>query len=197
MKQFDVSPDKTLLTVSMREKTQGSVFVTITATRPRDPAAEKTDQTLPILEPQNVELENGKVQVYAPDAIEVNTDAEKVVAVQPDPAPQAEAVANARLVSSWIYNHRPIEIPVHTVRKPTRLTAIVATKADVKQGQVEVTTEPQLTWSNTPESTPSDFRSSKHWRISCRLPRPQAGPLRQSSRKAGHHPRSTAGWRGQ
>ena len=140
MKQFDVSADKTLLTVSLREKTQGTVFLTITAMRPLDPAAEKTDQSLPILEPLNTELENGKVQVYAPEAIDVITDAEKLVAVQPDPAPQVEAVANARLVSSWIYNRRPIDIPVHTVRKPTRLTAIVASKADVKQGQVEVTT---------------------------------------------------------
>lgn len=141
MKQFDVSPDKKLLTVSLREKTQGTVVLTITGMRPLDPTAEKTDQTLPVLEPQNVELENGKIQVYAPEAIDVITDAEKLISVQPDPLPQAEAVANARLVSSWVYNHRPIEIPIKTVRKPTRLTAIVATRANVKQGQVQVTTQ--------------------------------------------------------
>ena len=95
---------------------------------------------MPVLEPQNAELENGKIQVYAPEAIDVITDAEKLVGVQPDPAPQAEPISNARLVSSWVYNHRPIEIPVRTVRKPTRLSAIVGTKANVKQGQIEVTT---------------------------------------------------------
>ena len=140
MKQFDVSPDKTLLTISLREKTQGSLIVTVFATRSLDPTAEKTDQLLPLLEPVGVEVENGKVQVYAPESLDVITDAEKLVAVQPDPAPQAEAIANARLVSSWIYNRRPIEIPVRTVRKPTRLTAFIGTKADVKQGQVQVTT---------------------------------------------------------
>lgn len=140
MKQFDVSPDKTTLSISLREKTLGSLVVTVFATRSLDPAAEKTDQTLPLLEPVGVELENGKVQVYAPDAIDVITDSEKLVAAQPDPAPQPEAVANARLVSSWLYNRRPVEIPVRTVRKPTRLTAFVGTRADVKQGQVQVTT---------------------------------------------------------
>ena len=140
MKQFDVSPDKTMLTVSLREKTLGALLLQITSIRSVDPAAEKTDQLLPLLEPLQTELENGKVQVYAPDAIDVITDTEKLVAVQPDPAPQAEPVANARLVSSWLYNRRPVEIPVRTVRKPTRLTAIVGTTADVKQGQVQVTT---------------------------------------------------------
>lgn len=140
MKQFDVSPDKTTLSISLREKTLGSLAITIFANRTLDPTAEKTDQLLPLLEPVGVELENGKVQVYAPDAIDVITDAEKLVSVQPDPAPQAEAVANARLVSSWLYNRRPVEIPVRTVRKPTRLTASIGTRADVKQGQVQVTT---------------------------------------------------------
>ena len=140
MKQFDVSPDKTMLTVSLREKTLGAMVVQVLSLRTLDPAAENTDQTLPLLEPQQLELENGKVQVYAPEAIDVITDAEKIVAAQPDPSPQAEQVANARLVSSWLYNRRPVEIPVRTVRKPTRLTAIVGTRADVKQGQVQVTT---------------------------------------------------------
>lgn len=140
MKQFDVSPDKKLLTIVLREKAQGTIAVTITSTRSLDPAAQNTEQVLPILEPQNAELENGKVQVYAPESIDVITDSEKRIGVQPDPAPQAEQVSNARLVSSWIYNRRPIEVPVRTVRKPTRLTAMVATKADVKQGQIEVTT---------------------------------------------------------
>lgn len=140
MKQFDISPDKTTLTVSLREKTLGSLTITIFAFRSLDPAVEKTDQILPTLEPVGAELENGKIQVYAPESIDVITDSEKLVAAQPDPAPQAESIANARLVSSWLYNRRPVEIPVRTVRKPTRLTATIGTRADVKQGQVQVTT---------------------------------------------------------
>lgn len=141
MKQFDVSDDKSTLTVSLREKTLGAVSVTVFAARPLDLAADAGDQQLPLLHPQGVELENGKVQVYAPEAIDVITDAEKLVGAQPDPSPQAESIANARLVSSWLFNRRPVEIPVRTVRKPTRLTAAVATRAEVQQGQVQVTTD--------------------------------------------------------
>lgn len=140
MKQFDVSPDKTLLTVSLREKTLGGLTLQVNSTRALDPTAEKTDQSLPLLEPLETEMETGKVQVYAPEAVDVITDAETLAAAQPDPAPQLEHVPNARLVSSWLYNRRPVEIPVRTVRKPTRLTAIVATKADVNQRQIQVTT---------------------------------------------------------
>lgn len=140
MKQFDVSPDKGLLTVSLREKTLGALLLQITSSRTLDPSAETTDQSLPLLEPLETELENGKVQVYAPEAIDVITDTEKLASAQPDPSPQAEVVVNARLVSSWVYNRRPVEIPVRTVRKPTRLTAVVGTKADVKQGQIQVST---------------------------------------------------------
>ena len=113
--------------------------MTITATRTLDPAAEKTDQVLPLLEPLNVELENGKVQVYAQAAIDVITETEKLVGVQPDPNPEAKEIANSRLVSSWVYTHRPVEIPVRTVRQLTRLVAVVGTKVDVKQGLVQVT----------------------------------------------------------
>lgn len=140
MKQFDVSSDKTTLTVGLREKTQGSVKLTVFATQAFDPSVEIAEQSLPLLEPLNVELEDGKIQIYAPDAIDVITNSEKLAGVQPDPAPQPEGVTNARLVSSWIYNHRPINISVHAVRKPTRVTASVSTEADVKQGQVQVTT---------------------------------------------------------
>ena len=97
MKQFDVSPDKSTLTIGLKEKALGSVSVTIVSTRTLDPAAEKTDQSLPILEPLNIELENGKVQVYAPDSIEVISDAERLNSVQPDPASQAEPIPNVRL----------------------------------------------------------------------------------------------------
>lgn len=145
MKQFDVSPDKSTLTVSLREKTLGSLVITVFASRTLDPTAEKSDQTLPTLEPVGAELENGKVQVYAPESIDVITDTEKLVAVQPDPSPQAEGIANARLVSSWLYNRRPIEIPVRTVRKPTRLTASIGTRVDVEQGQIHVTTNLNFT----------------------------------------------------
>jgi hypothetical protein len=141
MKQFDVSTDQKTLTISVREKTQGSLTITVAAVKTIDPASENTSQKLPLLEPMHVEVETGKIQLFASESIEVIADAEKTIGVQPDPVPEADAVANVPLVASWIYNGRPIEISVQTVRKPTRLTAIVGTEADVKQGQVHVLTQ--------------------------------------------------------
>ena len=141
MKQFDVSPDKSMLTISLQEKTIGNIAMTLFATRPIEPAAQKTDQLLPLLEPIGVNIETGRVQVYAPEFLDVLTDTETLIAAQPDPTPVGEAVAGSRLVSSWVYNRRPVEIPVRTVRKPTRLTALIGTRATVLQGLIQVTTD--------------------------------------------------------
>lgn len=140
MKQFDVSPDKSMLTVGLREKTQGTITLTVTAVREWDATGQEEDQVAPLLEPEKVEVEVGRVQIYAPEAIDVISDVERLVNVQPDPSPRPESLPNARLVSSWIYNRRPAEIPIQTVQKPTRLTAVIVTRADVKQHQVQVTT---------------------------------------------------------
>ena len=140
LKQFDLSPDKTMLTISLREKTMGDLMVVVASKRPFDAATEKAAFSLPILEPQSVEVEKGTVQVYTPDAIEVITDTDKLLSAQPDPKSSADNLANVRLVSAWSFNRRPVDIPVRTLRKPTRLTAVVGTRVDVKQGQIQVTT---------------------------------------------------------
>ncbi|WLD11030.1 hypothetical protein [Planctellipticum variicoloris] len=138
MKQFDVSPDQSQLTILLKEKLQGEVAVQVVCVKTLDTQAAAADQMAPLLEPEGTELENGSVQIYAPDSLEVITDIEKVVSAQPDPNPQAGGIPNSRLVSSWVYNRRPVEIPVRMVRKPTRLTATVGTRIDARQGQVQV-----------------------------------------------------------
>lgn len=140
LKQFDVSADQSTLTISLREKTMGDLLVVVTSRRPFTSTTEKATFSLPILEPQAVEVEKGAVQVYAPDAIEVITDNDKLISAQPDPKASVEPLPNVRLVSSWSFNRRPVDIPVRTLRMPTRLTAVVGTKVDVKQGQLLVTT---------------------------------------------------------
>jgi hypothetical protein len=138
MKQFDLSPDKRTLTVALREKVQGGLSLAVTGVRAGDFADLAAEQPLPVLEPLGVELEAGKVHVFASEAIEVVTDVSKVVSAQTDPSPQPASVRDARLASAWMFNRRPVTIPARLVRKPTRLTAQVATTLDVRQGQVQV-----------------------------------------------------------
>ncbi len=140
LKQFDVSPDRQTLRITLKERRTGALSIRVQASRTRDAAAEAADGLVPLLEPIGVELENGKLRVRAPDALDVITDTEKIVGLQPDPQPGDDTPAGLRLISAWTFNRRPVSLPARTVAKPTRLTAGVATTLDVKQGQVQVNT---------------------------------------------------------
>ncbi len=140
--------DKTsrLLTVVLAQRRQGVLGLTITAHQTFDGEAETVDVSLPVIEPQGVVRENGTISVYAPDAFEVITDEEKLAGIQPNRSGRAGAtVGRARLASAWQYTSYPTEgtrqrlaLPVTTRRRPTRLSATVATTANAKQQLVEI-----------------------------------------------------------
>lgn len=134
MKQFDVNETTRELVVQFTEKRLGQINLSINGFVPWASAA--AARNLPLIEPRGAEVENGQVVVFAPEAMEVITETEKVISAQPDPAVAPAQTGNARLVSAWRYQQRPVVIPVSTVRKPSRLTAQVTTRLDVRQGQV-------------------------------------------------------------
>ncbi|MBI1348331.1 hypothetical protein GC163_18810 [bacterium] len=144
LKQYDLSTDKRLLTVVLRESRMGPLAVQITATMPRDSQAEASDLTVPLLTPENVAVETGRFRILAPEAIEVITDPTTIVGFQPDAAPNTSVEGTERLVSAWTFNRRPISMTARTLLKPTRLTAQVGTTADIQQGQVQVTATVQF-----------------------------------------------------
>jgi hypothetical protein len=129
-----------LLIVSLREKTLGTIAVAITAHQPLD-QADNESRPLPLVEPLAVSRENGTIYVYAPNSLEVIADEKGVQGAQAA-RPDANAppqIGAARLASAWTYTRRP-EIPVRTERKPTRLTAAVATTINIRQDLTEVGT---------------------------------------------------------
>ncbi len=140
MKEFQTSDGDGLLTIVLREKTLGQIAVTITGHRSLDPA-DKQSHPLPLVEPLTVARENGTIYVYAPDSLEIIADEKGVQGAQPARAEPnvAPQIGAARLASVWNYTRRP-EIPVRTERKPTRLTAAVATTVNVRQDLTEVVT---------------------------------------------------------
>ncbi len=140
MKEFQAPEGAGLLIVALREKTLGQIGVTITAHRALDPA-EKESRPLPLIEPLGTARENGTITVYAPDSLEIIADEKGVQGAQPA-RPDAGVpmqIGPARLASAWSYTRRP-EIPVRTERKPTRLTAAVATTITIRQDLTEVVT---------------------------------------------------------
>jgi len=127
------------LIVSLREKTQGALSLSIRG-RQETPDEDAGEFPLPLLEPLDIARENGRIQIYAPEAVEIVTSEESVVGVQPDPTATAQTLPNLRLASAWTFNRRPVEISVTMVRRPTRLSAEVATSVDFGRELIEVST---------------------------------------------------------
>jgi hypothetical protein len=149
MKEFQVTEPagenkESLLIVSLREKTQGAIAVTVTGHISfGSVAADKQQLKLPLLEPVGATREQGEVLVFAPESLEIITDEKGLQAAQPwRPDPNSvPQLANVRLASAWSFTRRPVEIPVTTYRKPTRLSAAVATSIVVKQDLAEVVSQ--------------------------------------------------------
>ena len=145
-KEHTLDKQTRLLTVVLAQRRQGVLNLTINAHQAFDGEAETFDVSLPVIEPRGVVRENGTVTVYAPDAFEVITDEEKLTGIQPDRSGGAgNSVGRARLASAWQYTayptqnvNRKLALPVTTRRRPTRLSATVATTANAKQQVVEV-----------------------------------------------------------
>lgn len=106
-------------------------------------ATEMVELTMPLPEPQGLERETGNVVVSAAESVEVITDSTGVAGAQPLPlnAGAAQVAAGLRVASMYSFNRRPVTIPVKTVRKPTRLTATIATTVNVKEETTEVVSE--------------------------------------------------------
>ena len=132
--------DARILTVKLQQSTQGAVGLTVRAHRPFEAGKDETEQNLPILEPLDVDRETGSVLVFAPPGIEVVTNSDAVQSAQPAPGVGGRAHGQAQLQSAWNYTRRPVRIPVTTNRKPTRLSATIATAIDVQPETIEVTT---------------------------------------------------------
>lgn len=149
MKEFQVTEPagenkESLLVVSLREKTQGAIAVTVTGHISfGSVAADKQQLKLPLLEPVGATREQGEILVFAPESLEIITDEKGLQAAQPwRPDPNSvPQLANVRLASAWSFTRRPVEIPVTTFRKPTRLSASVATAIAVKRDLVEVVSQ--------------------------------------------------------
>ena len=142
MREFQVPDGANLLIVSLKEKTQGEIALTVFGHQIVDGAA-KESRLLPLLEPLGLARETGTILVYAPESLEVLTDEKGLHGAQPsrpDPA-QVQARPGVRLASAWAYSRRPVDIPVITERKPTRLSAVVSTLVDVRQDLVSVITD--------------------------------------------------------
>ena len=138
MKEYRVDAETGVLSITLDQKQLGTLQVQINARRELDRGQEQETAPLPLPTPLGVVRETGRIWVYAHSGIELITAADEVVGAYPDVSRRAERLANVRLVAAWVYSRRPVEIPVRTVRKPTRLSAKVATTIDVAEELIEI-----------------------------------------------------------
>jgi hypothetical protein len=124
------------LIVSLNEKQQGSIALTVTGHREM-PAAGDVD--LPLLEPLGTFREMGLIGAFAPEGIELVADDSKLAGAHPEPPGSLTPPTDTRPAGSWSYRHRPVTIHVRAVRKPTRLTARVETTINARQDSATLT----------------------------------------------------------
>ncbi len=144
VREFHVEGDSPrTLRIVMQQKTGVDVQVGIrlAAHQSFEEASESLELSLPIPEPQGAERETAEVYVSASEALEVITDQESLEAAQPLPVPPGQSRAGKRVAAAWSFNRRPVEIPLRTKRRPTRLSAQVATTIEVKEEVIQVSTE--------------------------------------------------------
>ena len=137
MQEFDFDSQSSELTILLRERTEGSIAVTIRSHQPLD--ENNSELTLPLIEPLQTERETGTIWVYSKEAVEVITVPDGLAGAQPHPAPQRQ-IGDVFLNSAWTFTRRPVTIPVRTERKPTRLSVRVATTIDVQPELTQVQT---------------------------------------------------------
>jgi hypothetical protein len=126
------------LTIILRERTLGEVRITVSGHQSL--AEDVSTLTLPVLQPRPVDRESGRIELYAPPAIEIATIDSELKSVLSAAANAAQAIGPARLASAWRFTRRPVVVPVHLTRKPTRLSAEVTTDIDVQPARTRVTT---------------------------------------------------------
>ena len=132
-----------VLRIVLHRKTaaDASLQIEVKAHRSFEEASDSVELLLPIPEPIGVEREEARVQLVAEDALEVVTDQDAVEGAQPMPLTGIGAAQGKRVAAAWTFNRRPVEIPISTTRRPTRLTAKIGTTATVKEEIVEVQTQ--------------------------------------------------------
>ncbi|HWL09728.1 MAG TPA: hypothetical protein VNQ76_15055 [Planctomicrobium sp.] len=120
-----------VLSIQLREQTLGDIPINIRGRQSLE-EVKNTEFNLPIVAPENVEREEGRVLVFAKESLEVQTSLQSVQSAQPQPMDKVARQGDLLLNSVWSYSRRPVVIPVRIQQKPARLSAKVATTVEVQ-----------------------------------------------------------------
>jgi len=135
LREYGVTDDGRRLDVQFSKKLLGDGSLTVEG---RLKLAEGTSSIdAPSIEPIGVNYEEGRLHVAATESLEIATDATKVVGLTAG-SESVPVEGGWREASSWIFNSRPIKLPLTMNRKPPRVIANVATSVVLRPKFAEV-----------------------------------------------------------
>ncbi len=137
MAEFQHDKKKQTLSIVLKEQFQGTLSVVVRGylVRPKEDLATETSKlpNLPLIAPQGIRQEQGRIAVFTIDAIELVAEEDKIESAQAIPVNVIRMkFPDTRIRAAWKFQSRPVVIPVSTIRRPTRLTAQTATTTRVE-----------------------------------------------------------------
>jgi hypothetical protein len=130
-----------VLRVTFDRRVTGKTELTIHAHRGSIEGTKPGELELPLPEPEAVDRESGRIELFAPEAVEVAAVAERTSGVTT--ATVAPGMSNGGLnpVSAWSYDVRPMRITVNIKQRAPRITARLGTRIDVRESVVGITSD--------------------------------------------------------
>ncbi len=137
MAEFQHDKKKQALSIVLKEQFQGTLSVLVRGyiVRPKEDLATETSKlpNLPLIAPQGIRQEQGRIAAFTIDAIELVAEEDKIESAQAIPVNAIQTrFPDTTIRAAWKFQSRPVVIPVRTIRRPTRLTAQTATTLRVE-----------------------------------------------------------------
>ncbi len=137
MAEFQHDKKKQTLSIVLKEQFQGTLSVVVRGyiVRPKEDLATETSKlpNLPLISPQGIRQEQGRIAAFTIDAIELVAEEDKIESAQAIPVNTIRMkFSDTKIRAAWKFQSRPVVIPVSTIRRPTRLTAQTATTTRVE-----------------------------------------------------------------
>jgi hypothetical protein len=153
VKSFSVAGSGDVLHVNFNGLVTGKTELTVHGRRSLAESSSGAEIELPVLEPDGVDRESGRIDLAAPDAMEVVNIPDKTSGVSSAAVLPATSDSGLRSLHAWSIDVRPLRITVRAKRRAPRVTAKIGTLVDVRESGIGVTSELEFHVEHAPART--------------------------------------------
>jgi len=140
VKSFAVAASGDVLHVNFNGLVTGKTELTVHGRR-NLAQSQAAEFELPVPEPDGVDRESGRIELVAPDAVEVHNVPDKTSGVSASAVSPAASNGGLRPLHAWSFDLRPLRITVKAKPRAPRVTAKLGTVVDVRESGIGVTTD--------------------------------------------------------